>query len=467
MQVTETKADGLKREFKVVVPAAQIEEKVQGRLEELGKTVRLPGFRPGKVPMALLRKKYAASVMGEVLEAAVNDGARDAITERGLRPAVQPKIEITSFEEGGDLEFTVDVETLPEVQHMDFSTIELERPTAEVDEAEIDKALERIAGSRQNTQPVAEKRAAKEGDVAVINFTGKLNGEEFAGGKAEGYNLTLGSGTFIPGFEDQIVGVEPGSDIVVKVKFPEDYGSEELAGKDVEFDVTLTELREVVPTPVDDELAKTVGLESLDALKQALREELGREYGAFSRNHVKRKLLDALSEGHDFVVPQSMVDMEFDAIWKQIQQDKEAGRLDAADEGKSDDELKAEYRGIAERRVRLGLLLSDVGNKNNVTITQEDVNRAIMNEARRFPGQEHLVIQYYQKNKDALESLRAPIYEDKVIDFIIDQAKITDKVVSADELMKAPGEDEAEGEGEAKPKKKAAKKKSEESEASE
>lgn len=446
MQVTETKADGLKREFKVVVPAAQIEEKVQSRLEELGQTVRLPGFRPGKVPMALLRKKYAASVMGEVLEAAVNDGTREAITERGLRPAVQPKIEITSFEEGGDLEFTVDMETLPEVQTMDFSSIELERPKAEVDEGEIDKALQRIADQRKNTQAIAEKRPAQNGDVAVIDFTGKLNGEEFAGGKAERYQLTLGSGTFIPGFEDQIVGVEPGNDVVVKVKFPDDYGSEQLAGKDVEFDVKLHELHEVVPTPVDDELAKAVGLESLDALKQALREELGREYDAFSRNHVKRKLLDVLSEGHDFTVPQSMVDLEFDAIWKQIEQDKEAGRLDKSDEGKSDDELKAEYRKIAERRVRLGLLLSEVGSKNNVTITQEDVNRAIMNEARRFPGQEHLVIQYYQKNKDALESLRAPIYEDKVIDFILDQAKLTDKIVSADELMKAPGEEEqAEG----------------------
>ncbi|WP_142848503.1 trigger factor [Telmatospirillum sp. J64-1] len=450
MQVTQTNADGLKREFKVVVPAGQIEEKVQDRLTEVGRTVRLPGFRPGKVPMPLLRKKYLPSIMGEVLEAMVNEGTRTAITDNNLRPAIQPKVEITSFEEGSDLEFAVAMELLPEFETMDFSKIELEREKVEIAEEEINKALETIAERQSKTEPA--DREAKSGDVAVIDFVGRLNGEEFPGGKAEGYSLKLGSGTFIPGFEDQLIGAKAGEERIVTVTFPEEYGNEELAGKPAEFTVKVTEVREVVPTPIDDELAKAVGLESLDALKNALREEMGRDYTAVARNKVKRKLLDALAEGHDFAVPQSMVDMEFDAIWQQLQKDKEEGRLDEADKAKSEDELKAEYRGIAERRVRLGLVLSEVGRKNNIQVNQDDLNRALMAEARRFPGQEQLVFQYYQKNPDAMNSLRAPVYEDKVIDFILELAKVSDKAVTAEELMKDP-----DAEGEEKPAEEASK----------
>lgn len=458
MQVTETNSDGLKREFKVVVPAGHIETKVQMRLTDLSRTVNIPGFRPGKAPMALLRKKYGPSVMGEVLEMAVNDGTSHAITERGLRPAIQPKIEITSYDEGKDLEFTVALETLPEIKPTDFSKIELTRLTATIPEAEIDTAVARMAERQQKTEPVTKARASKSGDVVVIDFVGKVDGVEFPGGKAQDFELTLGSGTFIPGFEDQLIGAKAGAAVAVKVTFPEDYGSAELAGKLSEFDVTVKEIREVVPTAIDDELAKAHGLENLDSLKAALRVELGREYAQVSRGRLKRSLLDVLADRHDFPVPQGMVDMEFEAIWKQLEDDRKNDRLDPADQGKSDDELKAEYQPIAERRVRLGLLLSEVGRVNNVSVTQEDINRALMNEARRYPGQEQMVIQYYQSNPQALDSLKAPIYEEKVVDFILELAKVTDKDVSPEDLLKDPDERSAPASGE-KPAKKAAAKK--------
>jgi trigger factor len=461
MQVTQTNADGLKHEFKVVIPAGHLEEKVSIRLAEVGRTVRIPGFRPGKVPMGILRKKYGPSVMGEILEAAVNDGTQHALAEHKLRPAVQPKVEISSFKEGADLEFTIAVESLPEVKIVGLGEVTVEKPVAEVADSVIDDALQNIA-SRQEKTEVAEKAyAALSGDVVLIDFLGKLNGEPFDGGKAEGYSLKLGSGSFIPGFEDQLVGAKADDERVVKVTFPSEYGSEALAGKDAEFDVKVHEVRKVLPAVIDDELAKSVGVEDLDALKKAIREEIEREYGNLSRAHVKRRLLDQLAAQYDFVVPESMVDLEFEAIWKQLEKDKSEGRLDAADQGKTDEVLKEEYRAIATRRVRLGLVLSEVGRENNITIVQDDLNRAVMNEARRYPGQEQMVFQYFQKNADALNALRAPIFEEKVIDFILELAKVTEKVVSIDELRKDPDEetDAAVGEPAPKPKKKAAKKK--------
>jgi len=457
MQVTETNADGLKREFKVVVPASQLETRTQARLEEIARTVKLPGFRPGKVPMKIVRQKYAAAIMGEVLEQAVNDGTGSAISERNLRPAAQPKVEITSFAEGADLEFAVSLEILPEIVPMDFSTISLEREKAEIPAEEIDETLKNIAERNEASETV--ERAAASGDLVVIDFVGKQDGVAFPGGTAEGYTLKLGSNTFIPGF--QLVGAKAGDAVVVKVTFPEGYGNAELAGKPAEFDVTVKEVKATKPAAIDDELAKTVGLDSLDALKGAISEEIGRELNAIARNKVKRLLLDALAAGHDFPVPSVMVDGEFDAIWKQVEADREAGRVDASDEGKDEDTLKAEYKTLAERRVRLGLLLAEVGQKNEVTVTQDDLNKALIEEARRYPGQEHLVFQYYKGNAEALNSLRAPIFEEKVVDFILELAKVTDKPVSAADLRKDPDEAEEGGEAsdEAKPKKKAAAKK--------
>lgn len=455
MQVIKNSSEGLKQHFTVTIPAGQIATEMDTKLAEVGRTVRIPGFRPGKVPMTLLRKKYGPSVMGEVVENAVNDGARQAIADHDLRPALRPEIAITSYQEGGDLEFTVQVEVLPEVEVQDLASLKLERPVAEVSDEVVDEALERIASRRETTEPAAKSHKAKSGDVVNIDFEGSVDGVAFDGGKAEGYDLKLGSNSFIPGFEEQLVGVKQGDKTVVKVTFPAEYGAEHLAGKDAEFAITVHEVKTVTPAKVDDELAKQLGMEDLAKLRQSVKEEIERDYASMSRAHLKRHLLDALAEGHSFEVPKGMVDLEFDAIWKQVEEDRKQGRVDPSDEGKSDDELKGEYRSIAERRVRLGLLLSEVGRKNNVQISQEDLNRAVIAEARNYPGQEHLVIQYYQKNPDAKEALRAPIFEEKVVDFIIELAKITEKKVSVDDLRADPDEVTTESKKEAKPKAKA------------
>jgi trigger factor len=459
MQVTEINAEGLKREFKVIVPAGQLETRMQDKLAEIARTVSMPGFRPGKVPMAMVRKKYGGAILGEILEGAVNDGAGKAITDGGLRPAAQPKIEITTYAEGKDLEFSVAIEVLPEIKTMDFSGISLVRDKATVPDSEVEETLTRLAERNETSETV--KRAAKSGDVVVIDFVGKKDGEAFPGGTAEGYSLKLGSDTFIPGFEEQLIGKTAGQDVVVEVSFPEGYGNEDLAGKPATFDVKVNEVRAPKAAPLDDDLAKSVGMESLDALKTAVREELGRTLDSISRMRLKRALLDVLADNHDFPVPSSMFEQEFEHIWKQVQADREAGRLDSSDAGKSEDELKAEYSALSERRVRLGLLLAEVGRVNNIAVTQDDLNRGIMAEARNYPGQEHMVVQYYQKNPEALESLRAPLYEEKVVDFILELAKITDKEVSVAELRNDPEEAAAAAaeEAPAKPKKKAAAKK--------
>ncbi|MCA1973867.1 MAG: trigger factor [Caenispirillum sp.] len=458
MQVTETNAEGLKRDFKVVVPAADLAAKSEVRLKELSTQVKMPGFRPGKVPLSLVKKRYGQSVLGEVVEQSVQEAAEKAISENNLRPAMQPKIDLQNFSEDADLEFTISVEVLPEITPVDFATVELTRPKADVADQEIEDALKRIAESQKTNEAVTSKtRKAKEGDAVLIDFVGKKDGEEFPGGKAEGYELELGSGTFIPGFEDQVIGLKAGDQKTITVTFPEEYPAENLKGAEVTFDVTVHEIREPKVPEIDDELAKKVGMESLEALKTAVREQIQREYDNLSRQKVKRQLLDKLSDAHDFDVPPTMVEMEFDGIWKQVEQAKEQGQLDPEDEGKSDDELKSDYRKLAERRVRLGLLLSEVGQKNEVQVTQEDLNRAIMAEAARFPGQEQAVFSYFMQNRGAIDQLRAPIYEDKVVDFIIEKAKVEDKPVSVDELMK---QDDAEGDdaGDKPAKKKAAKK---------
>lgn len=452
MQVTETHSDGLKHEFKVVMAASDIDEKVQHRLKELGSSVKIPGFRPGKVPLSLLRQRFGKSVMGEVLESAVNDGSSQAMMERGLRPALQPEIEIVSFEDGADLEFNMKVEVLPEIQPMDFSTIELEQPVVQVPDEEVERALEGMAEQQRRSVPVETPRPAKEGDVVVVDFTGRIDGTEFAGGAAEDYHLHLGSGTFIPGFEEQLVGAKPGDKVAVEVTFPTDYGNEELAGKQAVFDVEVKALHELVPAVLDDELAKSMGLEDMAGLRRLMRERIENEYAELARGRLKRALLDILAENHDFPVPAGMVDLEFDSIWKQIQEAKEQGRQAEEDVGKSEDELKADYRAIAERRVRLGLLLSTVGERNNIQVAPEEVNRAMMEEARRHPGHEREVLEFFQSNAPAVANLRAPIFENKVVDFIIEMAQVKDREMTVDELIEEPPEAEAGKKQEAKAK---------------
>ena len=458
MQVTDIDAQGLKHEFKVVVPAAQIEETLQAKLVEVAKTVRIPGFRPGKVPQKLIRQKYGQSVFGEVIENTVNEGTEKVITDKGLRPALSPKVEITSFSEGGDLEFKVVVEVMPDIVPMDFATIEVEREVAAVPDSEIQTALEKIAENHESSEKI--DRAAALGDVVLIDFVGKRDGVAFPGGTGTAYKLKLGSQSFIPGFEDQLVGANAGEVRVLDLTFPENYGSKELAGVAVTFDVTVQEVHQPVPAKVDDELAKQIGAESLDQLKEYLSTQLNGEVVGMARARLKRRLLDILSAGHDFPVPQALVEHEFDAIWKRVEEDKKNNELDPEDAGKSDDELKAEYQTLAERRVRLGLLLAEIGRINEVTVTQDDVNQGLLNEARRYPGQERMVFQYYRDNPQALDQIKAPIFEDKVIDLILEKAKVTDKTVTADELRAlVTGEDAPAAEAEAKPKKRTAKKK--------
>ena len=441
MQVTETLAEGLKREFKVTLPAQELDQRVDQRLRQIGATVRLPGFRPGKVPMPLLKKRYGMSVMGEILEQAVQDSSSRAMAERGLRPATMPKIEITAFGEGTDLEYKMALELLPEIKPIDFATLDLERMKADVSDDEVEKSVERIRARARKAEPVDPPRPAATGDTVMIDFLGKVDGEAFAGGEGKDFPLELGSNRFIPGFEDQLVGVGAGESKDVKLTFPADYPAETLAGKDAVFEVTVKEVRAPVEQPLDDEFAKTMGMESLEALRKAIREQIEREYASAARLKLKRQLLDKLADAHHFTVPEGMITGEFDQIWKQVAEAKERGALEPEMAAKSEDDLKAEYRGIAERRVRLGLLLSEVGRLNNIQVNEEEIKRAMIDEARRYPGQERQIIEHFRKNRDAQDGLRAPIFEEKVIDFIVEMAKVRDKPVTPEELF---ADDEAE-----------------------
>ena len=435
MHVTETLSDGLRRQFKVVLPAATVDGHIHAKLVEIGKTVKIPGFRPGKIPMSLLQKRYSGSVMGEVLETAVQDSTNQAMSDRGLRPAMQPKVEIVSFAPGIDLEFTLDFETLPDVPEPDLAGITLERMTAEVADEKIDENLAKLATNRKNYTAVDPARPSELGDQVVIDFLGKIDDVAFDGGAAEKFALTLGSGQFIPGFEAQLVGASVGDERVVNVTFPADYGSAELAGKDAAFEVKVHEVRAATLPELDDAFAKTLGLEDAAALRQAVRDQLTREYQGAARQRLKRGLLDILSDGHDFKVPEGMVTAEFDSIWREVEESRARGITDPDAEGKTDDEIKAEFKTIAERRVRLGLLLSDIGRRNNIQVTEDEVRRAVFDQARRYPGKEKDVVDFYRNNPGAIDSLRAPIYEEKVVDFILEMATVTDKPVTPEELL--------------------------------
>jgi trigger factor len=440
MQITETSADGLKREYKVVIPAQEIETQVNSRLQELSKTLRLPGFRPGKVPLPVVKQRYAQSILGEVLERAVNDSSQKAIDERGLRPALQPKIEVTSFAEGGNLEYDLAVELLPDIEPVDFSTIELERVVAEVDDKQVDETLDRLAKSSRDSQPVTEDREARNGDILVIDFAGTVDGEAKPGMDAKDHRLELGSNSFVGTFEEQLVGTKPGDHRTVTVTFPENYGAAELQGKEAVFEVDVKEIREPAAAVIDDEFAKKFGADDLAALKQMIKDRIGQDYAGISRSRVKRTLLDKLADTHSFDVPTGMVDIEFETIWNRLQEELKRGGPDAEEAGKSEDELRAEYRTIAERRVRLGLLLSEVGRRNNIQVTQDELNRALVAEAQRYPGQEREVFEFFRNTPRAIDNIRAPLFEDKVIDFILELAKVDEKTVSVEELVRDPEE---------------------------
>ncbi len=438
MQVQEVSNEGLKREFTVKVPTATVEQMFLARLQEIAKTANIQGFRPGKAPLTIIKQRFGDNARAEVLEKTVADTTEKTLTERKLRPALQPKVELVSYGEDKDLEFKLAVELLPDITLMDFSKLSFERSVADVADTTIDEAIARAAKSMREPEVVKEKRAAKMGDILVIDFDGAVDGKAFPGMKAEDHKLELGSKSFIDTFEEQLVGSKVGDKKDITVKFPDDYHAAHLSGKTAVFAVAVKELRQPKPVEMNDELAKEIGFPSLADLRKRVADDIGADYNKVTRSVLKRQLMDALSAKHDFPVPMGMLDAEFNAIWRQVQQDKAKGELPEDEMKKSDDVLKAEYRAIAERRVRLGLLLADVAMRNKIEVGSNELRNAMIAEARRFPGQEKAVVEYYTQTEGALERLRAPLLEEKVVDFVLAQAKITDKKITSEELMKLP-----------------------------
>lgn len=441
MQVTEIAADGLKREYRIVVAAGEIQGKVDSRLKSLAKTAKMPGFRPGKVPLSLLKRQYGRQLMGEVLEQAVDEGSKQAIADNQLKPALRPKIEVTSFDDGADLEFKLNVELLPEVPEVDLKGISLTRQVVEVDDARVDEALANLAKSRRRFEPLAEPRPAADGDQVTLDFEGSIDGVPFEGGKAENFDLVLGGNTMIPGFEAGILGRSVGEKAVIEATFPEDYGRETLSGKIASFAIEIKEIKAGGEAVIDDDFAKELGTEDLNDLKGKIRERLEADYRGVGRVKIKRALLDALAERCSFAVPEGMVDLEFQAIWRQLEDEMKRTESTFESMGQSEAELRDEYRRIAERRVRLGLVLSDIGLKNEIKVEAAELQQAVLQQARRYPGQEKQVFEYFRDTPAALEQLRAPIFEDKVVDFILEIAQVTDETVSVEELMKEPDDE--------------------------
>ncbi len=449
MQVTETLSDGLKREFQVKVPAADLEAKVVGRLNELKNRVQLRGFRPGKVPVTHLRKVYGRSVMAETVEAVIRELNAKIVEDRGLKLAMEPRVTIPNEETevdrvlGGkaDLAYTLSLEVLPKIELGDFSTIKLERLSAAVTDAEVEDALGKIAEQNRPYAPKGEGAKVEKGDRVVIDFNGKIDGAPFEGGTGGDVGVNVGSGTFIPGFEDQMVGMAQGERRQVKVIFPATYPAAHLAGKEAEFDVTAKSIEAPGAVTIGEDFAKSLGMESLDKLKAAIRDRILREHTAMSRQKLKRALLDQLDALHKFAPPPTLVEDEFQNVWNVVENDlKQQGRT-FADEGTTEEKAREEYRAIAERRVRLGLVLAEIGERNNIKVSEEEISRAIVERARQVPGREQEVWDYYRKNPQAVAAVRAPIFEEKVVDFLVELAKVTDKTVSREELYR---EDEEE-----------------------
>jgi trigger factor len=446
MQVTETAAAGLKREYRVVVPATDLEAKVNERLDDLKGRVQMRGFRPGKVPVNHLKRIYGKSAMAEVIEAAVREANQKIIDDHGLKLATEPKV-VLPTEEGAvenvisgkaDLAYTVELEIVPPIALTDFKDIKLERLTAEVADAEVDRALAAIAEQNKPYTPKVE--AAQNGDRLTISFQGTMDGLPFEGGSGDDVPLLLGSGRFIPGFEDNLTGLKAGESRTFDVKFPDDYPAAQLAGKTASFAVTVKTVEAPGEVTLNDDFAKTLGLDSLAKLRDALRERLARDHAAASRQKLKRALLDQLDERHKFEPPPTLVEQEFNQVWSAIESDLKQQNRTFADEGTTEEKAREEYHAIAERRVRLGLVIAEIGEKNNITVSEDQLRLAIMEQVRQMPGREQEVWDYYRNNPSALAALRAPLFEDKVVDFVLELADVTDKQVSREELFKEEAE---------------------------
>jgi trigger factor len=446
MQIAETMNEGLRREYSLVIPAGALAARVDARLAEVSKTIRMPGFRPGKVPPNLVRKMHGEALRGEALQAAVNDGVQQLLTEHKLRPANQPQVDLEGdMAEGGDIGFKVALEVLPTVEDLKIDGLDLEKLIVGDNGPAMDEALARLGGQAQRSEPAAAKYKAKTGDTVVIDFEGRVEGELFDGGKGDGMRVIIGSGQLIPGFEDQLIGAKANDTKIVKVKFPDDYNVAYLKGKPAEFTCVVQGVETPVETKFDDEFAKAFGIDSIDALKEILKDQLDVELAGLTRTHMKRKLLDTLAARHDFEVPVSMVDGEFDQIWTQLEQEADQDADPAAARAQIEAE-RGDYRRIAERRVRLGLLLSEIGQRNSITVTQPEMNRLIGQEAAKYPGEQQKVVKFFQENAMAAAQLRAPLYEDKVVDFLLSKAEITERSVTRADLEAAiEDEDETPG----------------------
>jgi trigger factor len=447
MNVTETSADGLRRQLKVVVGADELEKRLSARLDELKGRARIKGFRPGRVPKEHLRKVYGRSVMAEVVQQAVAETSREALSQREERPAFQPTVALPDdeaeidkiFAGTSDLAYTLSFEVLPKFQLMDFKTLAIEKPVAEVTEADIDQSIDRIRAANLRYKP--KDGAAETGDRLVIDFTGTIDGVAFEGGSTEDAPVVLGSGNFIPGFEEGLTGARAGEEREVEANFPEAYPEASLAGKTARFAVKIKEVGAPETPPLDEEFAKGLGIESVESLRQTVKQKLEQDRAQASRLKVKRTLLDALNQGHSFELPPTLVDNEFQSIWGQVTADLERSKRSLEDEGTTEEKAKAEYRDIAARRVRLGLVLSEVGTRNQINVTDEEVSRALLDRVKQFPGQERKVYDYYRNNPQLLAELRAPIFEDKTIDYILEFAKVTETKVTPEQLYADPDED--------------------------
>jgi trigger factor len=441
LQIVEKSGEGLNRVYEVRVPATELTEKLEAKIAEITPRLNLKGFRPGKVPPAHIRRIYGKSLMGEVVEQTLSESTQQALDDNKLRPAGQPEMKLESDIEQvlagkADLAYELAVEVIPEFEPVDVTTLKLKRPVYEPADAEVDETLADLAKQNRTYEPRTGKTIkAKDGDMVVADFVGRIGGEAFEGGTATDAQIVLGSGQFIPGFEEQLVGAKPGATTTVKVSFPADYGVERLAGQEAEFEVEVKEVRGPVEAPADDEFAKKLGMTDLAALRDALRGQLKSRYESMSRFKLKRALLDQLDEKHDFPLPPKMVDAEFEGIWAQVQAENARQGPAEEDKDKTEDQLKAEYRKIAERRVRLGLVLAELGRKANVELTDNEVLQAAREEAMRYQGQEQQVFDAIRQNPQMMAQLRAPLYEDKVVDRVFEQAKVTDQKVSKEKLL--------------------------------
>ena len=444
MQVIETLNDGLKRAYSVVVPAGDIESRRTARLTELSRSLRLPGFRPGKIPMSVVRTRYATAVTAEIVEAQVNASTQQVLSDRGLRPAMQPKVEVISLDTDGtsvkDLEFKVELELLPEITMPDFAAIHLTRRRATVAEETVDKALAEIAARNKDFSDVTEDRGATTGDKLTVDFLGRVDGVAFPGGTGTDMEVELGATGFIPGFAEGMEGMKPGETRTIDVVFPETYGAKELAGKPASFEITAKKLSSASVPALDDALGKKLGFEDLSGVRKIITDQMQREYDNLSRMRLKRELLDNLAGSVDFPAPEGMVEAEFGQIWQRIEADRAAGKLDADDSAKDDETLRTEYHAIATRRVRLGLLLAEIGRSNSLTVGADEMTRAMRAEAGRYPGQEQQVMEFFRANPQAAETLRGPIYEDKVVDYVLELATVSDVSVTPEELAADPAE---------------------------